>query len=104
MSDFNLNDLPQDTNLASKVIDGKIKNQQTIMERGFIGRIFGGSENISYNVTALSVVLCILCILFLIIKGSGTDSFSYKDSTSIVSNIITLFVGYLFGKTTNKEN
>ncbi len=74
----------------------KLKNK----ELGIIGRLFGASENASKNITAL------ICLTLII--GALYASFEIYDNTSdnkfieriwqIVIPVVTLSLGYIFGK------
>lgn len=76
-----------------------IQKQQKI-RLGFIGKIFGSGENASKNITAT------ICVL-LIIGGSIVSVYAYackndKELAGSIWNVIvpilTLSLGYLFGK------
>ena len=81
------------------------KNNAHVQEQekiriGLIGRLFGTGENASKNITA------IICIL-LIVGGAVVSLYAYawKDDKELVKSvwgtiapIITLSLGYLFGK------
>lgn len=67
---------------------------------GFIGRTFGNAENATKNIT---VVIC-LCLIFgvsvisIIVYFCNQDIAFVKSMWINISPIITLSLGYLFGK------
>lgn len=66
---------------------------------GWLGRCFGNSQNSSQNITAL--ICCVLLLIVLVascILYSGGNYFIMTDLWSQVLPIITLALGYLFGK------
>jgi len=103
MTVFDFEKLPKDASLASKIIDGHFKDNEESKNNGKIGVFFGGKDNISYNISAIIILFCVLIIVPFIVKIAGTTDFSYKDSISSITSLITLFAGYMFGKSGKKE-
>lgn len=86
--------------LAKQDRDNDHSQKQQIIRLGLIGRIFGSGDNASKNITAT------ICII-LIIGGSLVSLYAYafKDDKELVGSIwnvilpiITLSLGYVFGK------
>lgn len=100
---FDFEKLPKDANLASKIIDGHFKENEESNKNGKIGAFFGGSENISYNISGIIILICVVFLLPFIIYISGSKDFTYKDGVSSIASLITLFSGYMFGKSGKKE-
>jgi hypothetical protein len=68
-------------------------------ELGFLGKFFGGKREKPGNISALLSVLCVLIIAARVVAGKQVDP---PMLTGLLS-IITLTLGYLFGKGGNKE-
>lgn len=86
--------------LSKQEKDNAHAQEQERIRIGRIGRLFGTGENASKNITAT------ICIL-LIVGGAAVSLYAYawKDDKELVANIwgaiapiITLSLGYLFGK------
>ncbi|GAB3803523.1 hypothetical protein GCM10028819_33570 [Spirosoma humi] len=71
------------------------------IETGLLGRIWGNSKNIPHNVAGIVIILLLLsgsiytCVMYNV--PSDKTNLSIKDFWSIISPIITLALGYLFG-------
>jgi len=103
MSTFDFGKLPKDANLAAKIVDAHVKDNEASKNNGFIGSIFGGKDNISYNVSSIIILFCVVIFVPFSAYISGLPDFSHKDFASSVTGLITLFSGYLFGKSGKKE-
>lgn len=86
--------------IECKKLDQKHELNILAKNLGFIGRTFGNAEHASKNITA---VICI-CLLVGVSIVSGFVYFDTQDVDFIksmwlnISPIITLSLGYLFGK------
>ena len=68
------------------------------MEMGLIGKIFGGGSEKTGNIAAACLILCfILLVLVLWTLPDTTSAPKYEIVTALIG-IITLTLGYLFGK------
>lgn len=76
--------------------ESKMKNK----DLGWIGFIFGTAENASKNIAALiCLILVIGAIIFTcIIFKSDEDNLLIKTIWEIVLPVVTLSLGYIFGK------
>jgi len=92
--------LPADTKLAGKVLEGHIRNEQTKIDRGKIGDLFGSRNSIPSNIAALISLFATAVLLVVVLLWSGTKDFSYKDGVAAVTGLISLGLGYLFGRAT----
>lgn len=94
MNQFNL---PDNEKLAAKVIDAQSKEVATRLQQGWLGR-FWGSTNAPRNIAG--VIVCIFSALFvyIVVSSIGDQGFSPKDALASVSSLITLLLGYLFGR------
>jgi len=69
--------------IASKKIDA-----------GVLGKLFGCGENISKNVGAFIAIILTLAIISMFIWGDEM----VRDCAKILISVLTLIIGYLFGK------
>lgn len=76
--------------------EAKMKNK----DLGWIGFLFGTAENASKNIAALiCLILIIGSIVFsCIIYNCGTDNSFIETIWKIVLPVVTLSLGYIFGK------
>ena len=102
----NLN-LPQNVDKLTNVDLEKLKllfnHKESEQERGSLGKFFGSGNSISSNIAGL--VICVLlptAIIYTFIMlfiGQETNDLSVKDFWElIITPLVTLAIGYLFGK------
>lgn len=101
MADFS--NLPRNTELAKHVVDSQTATEAAKIEGGFLGSFFGIRAGAAYNVAALAVVVGMLVMLGVGIWGEDSTEFGRKEALAITSNIVTLSLGYLFGKSQTKS-
>ncbi|KQR71878.1 hypothetical protein [Pedobacter sp. Leaf176] len=98
--------LIKDKVLAKQVIESQNELEKIKIERGWLGDIWGNSEKIPNNLAALLIVILILTglIYTCIVSGMPSEKISLqiKDLWSIISPLITLSIGYLFGDKSKK--
>lgn len=92
MNQINLHPDPM---VASKIVDAEAASTKAQMDRGAIGRAFGSKDNVPFNVAALVVVISLIAIVWLILQQ---DFASHKEQIALLTPILTLFGGYLFGQ------
>lgn len=99
--------LPKDKDLAKQVLDSHSALEKRKIQQGFLGKFWGSSTNIPHNIAALAVIVLILTgILYTYcVMRLPTDKISLpiKDFWAIISPLITLSIGYLFGDKPNKN-
>jgi hypothetical protein len=99
--------LPENPQLASKIIDSSNEINKTKAEHGFLGRLWGKSSSIPNNIAALSIIILlgfgVLYSLFLPHIEQENLSFTAKECWKTISPIITLALGYIFGEKTKKN-
>lgn len=95
-------EIPIDKELANKIIDTDNEERIKKLELGLLGQIWGVSSSVPNNIAALVIAILIL------FGVGGTfylkDTESIKSLWSIITPIITLAFGYLFGEKTKKQN
>lgn len=96
----NLN-LPKDKDLANKMLDNDREKFKNNIEIGWLGKIWGNPKTSPNNIAGFTIVL----LLFLGIGWTilSKDFDSTKSLWSIITPIITLALGYLFGENRKKE-
>jgi len=75
-----------------------LKAKEMDLESGWLGKLFGNKANAPANIAGVIVILLVLSGLFITFIKAEIQP---KEYWSIISSIITLILGYLFGK---KEN
>lgn len=84
-----------------------LAHERKLREQGLLGRLFGTAQTSAYNVagfTVLSLILCGTSYTFFVLKWYGNEIEKIKDFWGIILPIITLVMGYLFGKGSTPES
>jgi hypothetical protein len=96
--------LPKDKELAKLYLDNEMTKLRT--EQGSLGKLFGSSASIPNNIAALTILILLISGIvytFLVINKKPADiGLSIKDFWLIISPLITLAIGYLFGDKSSK--
>jgi glycerol uptake facilitator-like aquaporin len=71
------------------------------MEGGYMGKIFGFSTEKPGNIAAFVLIVAFLLLACILLFGTDTQSISKKDEFTIVVGVITLALGFVFGRTTS---
>jgi hypothetical protein len=104
---FTIPQLPKDKELAVKLLDNANSIDRLKAERGVLGGIWGSTSNVAHNMAALLIVtLLIIGVGFTLMKynvAADDKSLSIKDFWSIITPMITLAIGYLFGDKKKSE-
>lgn len=90
--------LPANEKLAGKMLEGHMRHEQTRIERGFIGSVIGSSSSVPYNIAAVLAVVAAIALISVIVMWSGNQDFTRKDGVASLSALVTLLIGYLFGR------
>lgn len=90
--------LPADTKLAGKMLDGHVRIEQAKVDRGKIGDWIGSSQNVPANIAAIIALLASIALIGIAAFGTGTEDLTPKDRVTALSSLVTLALGYLFGK------
>ena len=99
--------LSHDEEMAKIAKDTKIREAEINAEAerykrqlGWLGRIFGSPEGASKYITATICLITLIAMIWLSIKAYNCEDgiVRIKDIWSIGSPIVTLSLGYLFGK------
>jgi hypothetical protein len=88
--------LPDDRELALKVIDIRQQTRERTLQLGWLGRLTGDVQNKTGNIVVLVIILCFsLTVLVLFLHDSELPR---KDLILSIFSIVTLVLGYYFGK------
>ncbi|MGN6122861.1 MAG: hypothetical protein ACTHOJ_07880 [Sphingomonas oligoaromativorans] len=90
--------LPNDTKLAGKLIEGHVQHEQSKIDRGSIGSFFGSKNSVPANVAAVISLIASLAFVAAVLWWSGSPDFTHKEGAAALSGIITLTIGFLFGR------
>ena len=95
-----------DTDVSKQILrndlqKAKLDNEDKKSSRGWIGRFWGGGEHASKNIAGLCICFLMAIgaiVTFLVLRCNNEDGIkNIIDFWSIVTPIITLALGYLFG-------
>lgn len=90
--------LPKNQALASKVVDAQAASEKVRLERGFIGQLFGSRDHVPNNVAGIIVLFGFIAVCYILMMGGNFQD--KKDALSLLSGLITLALGFLFGRAT----
>jgi hypothetical protein len=97
--------LPKDKELAKQVLDNQNQREQTRANQGILGKIWGSSASIPSNIAALAIIALLLTGIIYTVCTMHIEenkiALSIKDLWAIISPLITLSIGYLFGDKKN---
>ena len=103
--------LPENTSIAKKLIESnnelekiRLENekQKSNNELGILGKFFGSGNSLSKNIAGITI--CILLIIgtiytfILLFKEDKSNDLPIKEFWGVILPLITLTIGYLFGK------
>lgn len=88
--------------LDGKLVEGHIQKEQTKLDRGLIGHALGSSNSIPKNVAAIIAIASTATLLISIVVWGGSENFGYKDAVGSITSIVTLTIGYLFGRSSKE--
>lgn len=90
--------IANETEIKKAEIDAETKRQSK--QLGWLGHIFGSPEGASKYITATICLITLIGMIWLSIKAYNCEDgiARIKDIWSIGSPIVTLSLGYLFGK------
>jgi hypothetical protein len=103
-SGFNL---PEDTQVAKKIIDHDAKQKQLKIRLGLIGRFFGSTSNTKIHLVGL---ICLILIIIITIytflpNANKSQDLPTERLWNYVLPVVTTLVGFIFGyKDKNNNN
>ncbi|HEX8063842.1 MAG TPA: hypothetical protein VF535_11565 [Allosphingosinicella sp.] len=90
--------LPKNPELAGKVIEAE--SQRARLDRGVIGAVFGGRDNVPNNVAGIVALAATGLLIGIIALGSDSAQFPRKEAATLALSLVTLTLGFLFGRAT----
>jgi glycerol uptake facilitator-like aquaporin len=91
-------ELPNNLRLAEKVLEYETQRTTRSSEMGWIGRIFGNAIEKPGNIAGTAIVVSFLVLMGVIFASWHDPSFKTDALIPVFTGIITLALGYLFGK------
>ncbi len=80
----------------------QLKSKEMDLESGWLGVAFGGSRTAPSNIAGLCLLLIVLPGIFLLFQAApavgSTAGMGAAEYWKIAAPIVTLILGYLFGK------
>ena len=99
--------LPKDKELAKQLLDNHNELEKEKIQQGVLGKIWGSSTSIPNNIAALLILLLLLSGLIYSCSAFNISpekiSLPIKDFWLIITPLITLSIGYLFGDKSKKD-
>jgi NADH:ubiquinone oxidoreductase subunit 4 (subunit M) len=95
---------PKTTNNDVKLTE--IETQRKVKELGWLGHFFGSPQVSPYNIAGFTVLLLLVCgavYTLCVVIWWNNDIEKIKGFWGIIIPLLTLVMGYLFGKSTNQE-
>jgi hypothetical protein len=89
--------LPENEKLAAKVIDAQSKETSARIEQGWLGKVWG-TRNAARNIAGVIVTVLVFLFAYVVLRSTGSQDLPTKDALVSVSSLITLGLGYLFGR------
>lgn len=103
--------LPDNASVAKKLIESNnelerlkidLDREKSKNELGTLGKFFGSGNSISKNIAGLTIIVLlsigiIYTLIFLFKEQRATD-ISIKEFWGVILPLLTLTIGYLFGK------
>ncbi|MCZ7494124.1 hypothetical protein O8B39_06415 [Agrobacterium rhizogenes] len=94
--------LSGDQKLDGKLVEGHVRNAQVKIDRGWIGGLFGSRNSVPANVAAIISLAAAVVLIIAVVCWAGKADFTYKEAVSALSSLITLTIGYLFGRSSKE--
>jgi hypothetical protein len=91
-------DLPTDLQLATMVLEYETNRTTRSLEMGLIGRIFGSVQDKPGNIAGFAIIASFLILIAVLFVSAKDPNFKTDALLPVFTGIITLALGYLFGK------
>jgi hypothetical protein len=93
--------LPSEPRLAAKVVESQVRQEERALEIGWVGKMFGSHQEKPGNIAGAAI-----CVSLLFLGGlvglayfvPNTNNVPIGELMTLFGGIITLALGYLFGK------
>ena len=102
MKGLDYSKLPADPKTSQKIIDKAFENNIKDKEIGFLGKFFGFGESVKLNIAGICILILLIIgiiytFMYLFIDVNG-KAIGISEFWSIITPLITLTLGYIFGK------
>ena len=91
-------ELPSDPKLAGQVLKSHADTEARDMERGIMGWLFGMGSEKPANIAGFAIVVSFIAAVSIALWMPDTPGFTKKDAVLVFVGIITLALGFLFGR------
>ena len=98
MSNFDFSKLPDDKELAKKIIDNESQADKERRNNGFLGKIFGHKDSAPFYITGIVLISLVLFLIFYMFLGNDTETTTKKDVMTAILPVITSIIGFFFGQ------
>jgi hypothetical protein len=95
-----VNILPQDRVLAEQVIASRVRQEERVTEMGRFGIIFGSVQEKPGNIAGMVILSSFIVLVAILIISAENSNFKTDALIPVFTGIISLALGYLFGKST----
>lgn len=105
MKGVDFNNLPTDPKTSQKIIDKTFEANNHERELGSLGKFFGSGETVKMNISGLTILILIITGVGYTVgvlcfdTSSNSKAVGIIDFWGIITPIITLALGFIFGKT-----
>lgn len=91
-------EFPADSKVASSWIKGQLDASARKLEMGVLGSFLGGASEKAGNIAFVVIVVLLLAFLGVLVFAADTPSLTKKDMLLSITGVLTLVLGYLFGR------
>jgi hypothetical protein len=102
-----MQNLPPDPKLASEVLKHNSKLQESLIRAGWLGKFFGTNSRVPVYIAGLAILLLLLTGIsysFLSLYNGNIPFDNVIKLWGLITPVITLSLGYIFGKGTRGDN
>lgn len=103
MKGLNISQLPTNPETSHKIIDHTFEESKMTRELGLLGHFFGSGNSIKLNIAGLFIFILVItgiiytaCVLFC--ESTNPKAIGILEFWGIITPLITLALGYIFGK------
>ena len=103
MKGLDFSQLPENPETSHKIIDNTFEESKMNRELGVLGQFFGSGNSIKINIAGLFIFILVLTgIIYtasiLFCETSNTKAIGILEFWGIITPLITLALGYIFGE------
>jgi hypothetical protein len=91
-------DLPENLDLAARVVESQAQISSRSLEMGWIGRALGNVTEKPGNIAGFAIIASFLVLVGILLISALDPTFKTDVLIPVFTGIITLALGYLFGK------